>query len=270
MLECRRRMQTFTSTDGYRIAFDVTGRGPAIVLHLGAGCDANLWPEAGYLEPLARHYQCLLIDHRGHGQSDKPRGGKAHHFDRYVDDVVTMLDHLNIERTAFWGYSTGISVGIRFGERFPDRLTALIGSGAMTDDDPESMNDWAMSMVPLLREEGWAPLLRGFDGEEATVAVPPWMREWIAATDIENFIGWLEGMPEWDWWEWDALLKLDVPTLLIAGELEDPDDSNGRAVSAMARARRARVPARGHINAFLASDVVLPHVLQFLSTLVSS
>ena len=86
----------------------------------------------------------------------------------------------------------------------------------------------------------------------------------ILATDIEPLIGWSEARPAWNWSPWEALPGIEVPTLMIVGELEDPDDLMGKAASLMPAATRLRIPGKEHINAFLASDVVLPSVRDFL------
>jgi pimeloyl-ACP methyl ester carboxylesterase len=44
----------FVSPDGVRLHYEIEGSGPPLVLHMGAGCDATMWREAGYLEPLSR------------------------------------------------------------------------------------------------------------------------------------------------------------------------------------------------------------------------
>jgi hypothetical protein len=57
------------------------------------------------------------------------------------------------------------------------------------------------------------------------------------------------------------------PALVLhlgAGCDADPDDLMGKAASLMPAATRLRIPGREHINAFLASDVVLPSVRDFL------
>jgi pimeloyl-ACP methyl ester carboxylesterase len=43
-----------------------------------------------YIEPLTSAYQRILFDHRGHGQSDRPRDSEAHHTEviEQLDDVI--------------------------------------------------------------------------------------------------------------------------------------------------------------------------------------
>ena len=86
----------------------------------------------------------------------------------------------------------------------------------------------------------------------------------ILATDIEPLIGWSQARPSWNWSPWEALPGIDVRTLMIVGELEDPDDLMGQAAALMPAATRVRIPRREHINAFLASDLALPIVREFL------
>jgi hypothetical protein len=59
--------------------------------------------------------------------------------------------------------------------------------------------------------------------------------------------------------------RVATPTLILAGELEDPDDLVGKAASMMPDATRVRIPDREHINAFLYSEFVVPRVLEFLA-----
>ena len=55
---------------------------------------------------------------------------------------------------------------------------------------------------------------------------------------------------------------------MIVGELEDPDDLMGAAALMMPRAKRIRIPNREHLNAFLWSEGVLPHVERHLADTV--
>ena len=71
--------------------------------------------------------------------------------------------------------------------------------------------------------------------------VPQWMIDRILATDIEPYIGWTQARPWWDWNPWDALPHIDVPTLMIVGELEDPDDVMGEAATLLPDATRIQI-----------------------------
>ena len=66
--------------------------------------------------PRSDNRVCILFDHRGHGESGNPRGEEAHHIDRYVADVIALLDQLDLESTAFWAYSNGVAVGLKLAD----------------------------------------------------------------------------------------------------------------------------------------------------------
>lgn len=61
------------------------------------------------------------------------------------------------------------------------------------------------------------------------------------------------------------LPTIRTPTLFLTGELEDPDDDVGEVVGRMADGERLRLGGHGHINAFLATELVLPPVQDFLA-----
>jgi pimeloyl-ACP methyl ester carboxylesterase len=258
-------MPFFTASDDVRLAYRVEGAGPALLLHTGAGCDATLWEAAGLAGPLEESYTCVLFDHRGHGLSDIPRGPESYHLDRLTADVVELLDHLGIETAAFWGYSLGISPGVRLAEVHPDRIWALVGSGAVgPPGSPEETQAWIDGRVPELREHGWEKLIEGFERQEQT-PIPERMTDRIRATDVGQFADTLLSIPSWNGWEeWDVLPSLSTPTLFLTGELEDPDDDVGDIVGRMHAGERCRLMGLGHINAFLATDQVLSAVRDFL------
>ena len=257
-------MAFLTAPDGIRLHYQVEGSGPPLVLHLGAGCDSELWRAAGHLEPLAKSHRCILFDHRGHGQSDRPRGAESNHINRYVGDVVALLDHLGLERAAFWGYSNGSSVGLKVAQEYPTRIAALVGSDGMSETTPAQIAQIVARRVPEFREYGWEGLINRFNEREPD-GVPNWMKERIRATDIQQFIDWLLAWPDWNWSEWESLPHVVAPTFLVAGELEDPEDETGKAAALMPNGTRLRVPGQGHINAFIKSSLVLPQVTAFLT-----
>lgn len=257
-------MPFLTSPDGVRLKYELEGSGPPLVLHLGTGCDSDLWRAAGYVEPLSKRYQCVLFDHRGHGESDHPRGPAANHIDRYEADVVALLDHLGLDSASFWGYSAAIDVGLKLADDHPSRITALVGSGAVSRSSPKEFAEVVARRVPEYKEYGWEKMLGRFDDQERD-PVPDWMKERIRATDIQQSIDYLQAATDWGWDDWEALTRVTAPTLFLTGELEDPNDATAEAAARMPNGTRYRIPGQGHINAFLNSDRVLPQVMAFLT-----
>lgn len=257
-------MPFVSAPDGIRLHYDLEGEGPPLLLHLGSGCDSDLWRAAGYVEPLAKKYQCILFDHRGHGLSDNPREVAAHHIDRFVDDVGALLDELGVESTHFWGWSNGMFVGCAATARFPGRIRSLVLGGAMGRPlDAAAVKEAAEKRIANLRAEGWDWLIDAFAEEEGKC--PDWMSDRIRATDLEQMILWQSARPDWKTTPWDMVVNAQPPALILVGELEDPEHLMTEAAAQMRDATEIRFEGLGHINAFLASDRQLPHVEAFLA-----
>jgi pimeloyl-ACP methyl ester carboxylesterase len=129
---------------------------------------------------------------------------------------------------------------------------------------PEQIAAYTPARVAGLREKGWWWVIGDMLPAEK-FPVPQWFIDRVFATDIEPLIGWAEARPEWSWSPWDALPKVAAPSLILVGELEDPDDVMGEAASLMPNATRVRIPDREHINTFLASELLVPLVSDFLA-----
>jgi pimeloyl-ACP methyl ester carboxylesterase len=233
---------------------------------MGAGGSADLWREAGYVEPLSKSYRCVLFDHRGHGKSDHPVTAAANHIDRYADDVAALVSHLGYSRVSFLGWSNAVIVALAAAQQHPDIFDALVLFGPVSRRaTPEQISVASKDRVAALRRKGWWLLLDEMVAAEKS-PVPHWFLERVVASDIQPFIAWQEARPSWDWSPWDAMPEVRAPALILAGELEDPEDVMAEAASAMPDAVRVRIPDREHINAFLYSEFVVPLVTQFLAS----
>ena len=251
------------SSDGVAIHYEVEGAGPPILLHTGGGGDLEMWRQAGYVEGLDG-LRIMLMDHRGHGRSGRPRKLEDHRIIRHVGDVLAVGDALGLERFAFFGYSGGSEVGYAVAARHPDRIAALVGLGAVggPDESPEDRRDRAAAV----RAHGMTTLVHGLRAAE--VAIPEWFELQMLGTDPEKFALALEGWADWDG-AWSAFPQIQSETLVLVGELEEGPGreaaANAEAAAAMMpRGRAVILPGLGHVAAFTRSDLVLPHVRAFL------
>ena len=53
---------------------------------------------------MAKSFQVVLLDLRGHGYSDKPR---QIDFKEFADDIIQLLDYLYIDESALIGHEMG-------------------------------------------------------------------------------------------------------------------------------------------------------------------
>jgi pimeloyl-ACP methyl ester carboxylesterase len=114
-------VQTFQS-NGVKIAYFVQGKGEPVVLIHGWLSSAGInWVLPGISAHLARDFQVIALDVRGHGLSDKPTREEAY-GPELVEDVVRLLDHLKIKKAHVVGYSMGGIIAGNFMARHPDRV----------------------------------------------------------------------------------------------------------------------------------------------------
>jgi len=83
------------------------------------------------LETLSKHYRCIAIDMRGHGESEKVEFG--YRIQRLAKDLQDVLVGLNLKDVVLFGHSMGCSVIWCYWDLFgPDRVAKLI----LVDEPP--------------------------------------------------------------------------------------------------------------------------------------
>ena len=115
-----------TSSDGVRLAYAVSGNGPALlraphwITHLEH--DAAVW---GHLvEAINRRFTLVRFDQRGCGLSD--RGAAEISFEAWVRDLESVADAAQLERFAVLGISQGAAIAVAYAARHPERVSHLI------------------------------------------------------------------------------------------------------------------------------------------------
>lgn len=104
-------MRTFDS-QGVKIAYDVIGAGPPVLLiHGFASTAAVNWVSTGWVKVLSEHgRQVVLIDNRGHGESEKLYDPARYEAPEMAEDARRLLDHLEIAEADVMGYSMGARI----------------------------------------------------------------------------------------------------------------------------------------------------------------
>ena len=87
------------------------------------------WYAYGYVEPLKADPRLILIDARGHGESDKAHDPAQYELELRVNDVVSLLDELGIDKAHFLDYSMGWRIGFGIAIHAPERVNSLIIGG---------------------------------------------------------------------------------------------------------------------------------------------
>lgn len=108
------------------IYYEKIGEGFPIILLHGNGENHHIFDEA--VERLSKHYCCVCIDSRYHGQSIH-QGELS--YDRMYKDIISVVDKLQIDEYDVIGFSDGGIVGLLLAMH-DQRLKHMIVMGANT------------------------------------------------------------------------------------------------------------------------------------------
>ena len=110
------------NANGVKIACFVASEGEPVVLVHGWLSSAGInWMPPGTGALLAKDFQVIALDVRGHGLSDTPTNEDAYGME-LVEDIVRLLDDLKIKKAHIVGYSMGGVIAWNFIARHPDRV----------------------------------------------------------------------------------------------------------------------------------------------------
>ncbi|MDO2950939.1 alpha/beta fold hydrolase [Aeromonas simiae] len=115
----------------YHKTYELGPEWPWVVFVHGAGGSSSLWFRQ--LKAYREHFNVLLLDLRGHGQSHRLQQvvqGK-YSFRDVTEDIVRLLDHLGIRRAHFVGMSLGTILIRHLAELCPERVCSMVLGGAI-------------------------------------------------------------------------------------------------------------------------------------------
>jgi pimeloyl-ACP methyl ester carboxylesterase len=239
-----------TSTDGVGIAYEVFGSGdPTIVLLPSAPIiHSRQWK--GQIHFLSRSWRVIAYDGRGNGASDRPTTSDAYHDDRFVDDLVAVMDATKTDRAVLVGLCVdGVWRSIRLAAERPQRVLGIVAfsvgvprlappqphyveAGAAFEDELETSDGWAkMNRHHWVRD--YPDFARFFFGQMTTEPHSSKAIEDAAAWAVEGSVEVMLAEHEADFpWDLEAIeakaRAVQCPMLLVHGT-EDRCQSIERA-----------------------------------------
>lgn len=117
---------TTVPLNDFDMHYRILGSGePLLLLHGFNSCGDDWQPIS---EVLAKQFQVIIPDLRGHGWSTNPAKTFTHR--QSAADVLALLDHLALKRVRAMGISTGGMTLLHMATRQPDRIDAMVLIGA--------------------------------------------------------------------------------------------------------------------------------------------
>ncbi|MBN1473553.1 MAG: alpha/beta fold hydrolase [Syntrophaceae bacterium] len=242
----------FVENNGVKIYFEARGQGHPIVLLHGFTGNLQQWKLAGYSSRLEKSYRVILIDQRGHGQSDKPHDAGAYSLNKRMEDVISVLDHLDIKKVILFGYSMGGWLAFALAVYFPGRVAGLVIDGAHPFED----NVDEFTGVDGSDSNIFLRALASFIGEE----IAPEFQPIILQNDLVAVSAAAQPRESLE----KQLPCIKAPCLLFAGEADKRFEKIKLCAEKLPNAKFLMVPSAGHAMALFKADVVLPAVIGFL------
>ncbi len=205
---------------GVNVYYESFGKGlPIVFLHPWT---TNRYIWANQLFEFAREHRCLVVDHRGHGLSDKPASGYA--IQEMAADVAAILDHAGIDRAVLVGNSIGGMIAMQTSLDTPQRVLGnLILSSAtnmaagMDPAAAEAMQkDWRGLFSALL--QGTISAKSKTERPEILHYMEGCFRNPDNFSEQVFFASAMDPNGVFNWNISDRLKHITQPTLIIAGK----------------------------------------------------
>ena len=198
------------------IAYDIRGKGPAVVLITGSNLDRRMWDNEA--EWLAYTHTVVRYDLRAHGQSATAVEPFSH-----LEDLIEVMDELKIAKATLIGLSAGSSIAVDAALEHPDRVERLVLAGpGFSGYMPKTRPAFATDLMAALKAGDYAKagevLLK-----TSVFAAPPEAQPLVRRMVLENDRLWKvnpslmkPGRPAAD-----RLESIKAPALVLVGEQDE-------------------------------------------------
>jgi len=242
--------------NGVRLNYELHGEsGPPLVLVHGYTGDITDWRHQ--VPAFSPSYRVLMVDLRGHGDSEAPEDRSLYTIQHFADDVETLVDEIGFERYHLVGHSMGGAIAQEMALKVPERMLSLTlhcttddFSGAAANGPLKMYFDYrfnlaetqGMAAVAKIKTPFPAPPHMPIERTEETDAR-------FALMSVDAFIGaWQHGLQTWQGTRGERSASIKVSTLVIAGELDAGFLVEGamRLASNISGARLEVIPETAH------------------------
>ncbi|MCC6532601.1 MAG: alpha/beta hydrolase [Burkholderiales bacterium] len=213
-------MESFVTSDGLKLKYAVDDftdpwrkAQTLLLVHAAMGSSRRFY---AWVPHLARDFRVVRIDLRGHGESE-PHGPEDITFERLIQDIRELVDHLELDQVHIAGSSAGAYISQGFTSRHPERV-ATLGCFAAIAGMGTSNVDYA-AWVARIGRDGLGRFLRDtirdrVDLERAPAGFVDWFVTEAERTSIATLARFVPLMARQDLTQ--ALAAIRCPVLAVA------------------------------------------------------
>lgn len=244
-------MSFYANSDGVRIFYQIRGHGEPLVLLMGFGADGNTWEK--HVREYEKHFKCILIDNRGVGSSDQPKGPYTTAL--LARDTLAVMRDAGVEKARVAGISMGGAIAQELALSYPDAVTSLvlISTWARFDNYARTVYENLKKMRRVASPSDFMELL------QLWIFAPPYYQDHLAelkdgqaAADgrqsQNGFEGQLDACIQHD--TTDRLSGIRIPTLITVGEMDifTPPAFSDVLHAGINGSEYVRFPTGGHVH----------------------
>ena len=267
--------------NGVHYHAEIWGNGPPLMLLHGFSGSAANWTQIA--SAFQDRWQVIAVDLLGHGQTSVPDDPARYRMENAAADLASLIGSLKIGPTHLLGYSMGGRLALFTVLHYPHMIRTLILESA----SPGLANE-AERQVRRISDEALADRIE-HDGIPDFVDyweslslfatqqyLPPATRSALHAQRLKNnprgLANSLRGMgtgvqPSL----WESLGQITVPTLLLAGALDDKFMAIAQQmVARIPGSAIAVIPDAGHTIHLEQPDAMIKHIAVWLNKMAAS
>ena len=220
---------------------------PPLVLWHGAGCTLRMWDYV--VEELKKDFFTIAFDIRGSGSSvNSDTKTDSFSFERYSQDLNSILDYLSIERAHMWSMAWGTRAAIAYSSLFSNKVISAVFSDA--------------SIGEADVEEQKLGLKRALEKQvESGIDRYPLPKDWNVHLNKESAASSLGAVAKFDLSS--ALDGISFPFLVMTGD-HDPNLSSSKDIANSSSAGQLRILKNvGHGSILQRPDLTLDNFLDW-------
>jgi len=229
---------------------------PMVLLHGFLGSSES-WRDVNYVRTLQPHFQIILIDLPGYGKSYKPHQPPEYELINRCNAVIAVLNHLNITKAHFFGFSMGGRICYGLAKYYPNYCKSII-IGAMSPYGNMPVDlDHRITML----QNGMHTVLAEY--ELANGKLPKNVAQRILTNDPQALIA--DTIETKNWKGIDDLSSINTKILLFIGDQDPFLNEVKQAASELPRASIIIMPSTNHYQSFVRRHLIQIHISRFLN-----
>lgn len=230
--------------NGVNIEYGIYGQadGEPLLLLPPNGGDMHSF-DGSILPEMTKHFKVICMSPRATGKSDWVEGAMT--FEAMSDDIASLLDYLNIEKTRIFGFSDGGNLGVVFTLAHQERVEALAIMGS-------NINTWGTNTFDQIQ----------ITYQYIILCIEAWLYDDPEYGRRRDIKGMMVGQPSLTF---EDISAIKVPVLNIFGEHDMIQRWHSKKITkSIEGAQELMIVGGGHSSCFDQTETVInPALLDF-------